>query len=420
MLHNFGKKLHHSHIFPNTPLLCKSIKNDNHVGCRKENFSTFAGLSPTTQFFMRRKSFTYPVTSLAGSTPGNIIKLLKIHRIEPGYYFKTALSFIVAAIFTLFNLLENLFWGKRIRNFHFKEPPLFIIGFNRSGTTLLHNLLCQDPKAGYTTTLQTVFPHCVLTQKWWLGPVINFFVPSERPFDNVSMDVNFPQEEEFALASLQLHSIYNFFLFPADFDWFIDNDYFTGALPARDVDKWKKEYQRMVIKSLLNTKGVRYISKNPQNIPRVEILQELYPGAGFIFIYRDPYVVVESLYNFIHGIFPGVQLQKVPADFSRKNVARFYSIAIQHYFKMKENPDSPSFYEIRMEDFMKDKIGELRKIYSRFGLDGFEKSLPAFEAYLNGNPPSRHDPYKIHEETIQYVNLYASEIVAKLGYPIRK
>jgi len=368
---------------------------------------------------MRRKSFTYPVTSLAGSTPGNIIKLLKNHKVEPGYYLKFILSFIVAVIFTLFNLIENLIWGRRIKNYHFEETPLFIIGFNRSGTTLLHNLLCQDKKAGYTTTLQTVFPHCVLTQKWWLGPIINFFVPSERPFDNVSMDVDFPQEEEFALASLQLHSIYNFFLFPSDFDWFIDNDYFTGSLPARDIERWKKEYQRMVIKSLLNTKGIRYISKNPQNIPRVEILQKLFPKSGFIFIYRDPYVVVESLFNFIHGIFPGVQLQKVPSDFSRKNVARFYSIAMKRYFEMKQKPGSPSVYEIKMEDFMKDKIGELRNIYTYFGLNGFEQSLPAFQAYLNENPRARHDPYEIHKDTVHYVNHYASEFVTKLGYSLR-
>ena len=244
-------------------------------------------------------------------------------------------------------------------------------------------------------------------------------MPSERPFDNVSMDVDFPQEEEFALASLQLHSIYNFFLFPSDFDWFIDNDYFTGSLPARDIERWKKEYQRMVIKSLLNTKGIRYISKNPQNIPRVEILQKLFPKSGFIFIYRDPYVVVESLFNFVHGIFPGVQLQKVPSDFSRKQIARFYAIAMKHYFEMKKKSDSPSFYEIRMEDFMKDKIGELRNIYTYFGLNGFEQSLPAFQAYLNENPRARHDPYEIHKDTVHYVNHYASEFVTKLGYSLR-
>jgi hypothetical protein len=363
--------------------------------------------------------FRFPVTSLAGSTPGNIIRLLKAHKPERKYYLKVSLSFLVTVIFSPFNWIEQLVWGRRISNFQVDPPPLFIIGFMRSGTTLLHSLLCQDINAGYTTTFQTVFPNCVLTQKWWLNPLTNLFLPSKRPFDNVSMDMDFPQEEEFALANLQPFSVYNFFLFPAEFDSFLENDYFTAALPANDLEKWKQHYRQLVVKSLLNTNGTRYISKNPHNIPRVEVLQELFPGAGFIFIYRDPYVVVESLYHFILAIFPGVQLQDVPAAFSREDVARFYAAAMKSYFEYKDRNPSAVILEIKSEDFMKDKIAGLQNIYKTFGLDGFEQSVPAFLAYLDKNPPPRDEPYKIHEDTVHYVNLYAQEIVGQLGYPFR-
>jgi hypothetical protein len=369
---------------------------------------------------MRRNSFTFPVTSLAGTTPGNILKILKHHKVEPKFYFKLSLSFIAATILSLLKYTEDILMRKRIREFTIKEDPVFIIGFNRSGTTLLHNLLCQDPKAGYTTTLQTVFPHCFLSQKWWLGPLINFFVPEKRPFDNVPMHMEFPQEEEFGLANLQSHSIYNFFIFPKDFDRILDNQYFPSNMSEKELVRWKKEYRRMVIKSLLNTGGERYISKNPQNIPRTKILNELYPGCHFIFIYRDPYVVVESWYNFILAIFPGVQLQDVPADFSRKQVARYYSLAMRHYFDLKEKPDAPEVLEIKMEEFMKDKIQGLKNIYNFFGMAGFEQVRPAFEAYLARHPKSPHETMSIHPETIQFVNEYASGIVTRLGYPLRK
>jgi hypothetical protein len=369
---------------------------------------------------MRRNSFTFPVSSLAGTTPANIIRILRHHKVEPKFYLKLSLSFTVAAIFGLFRMAEGIFYGKKIKRHSLKENPLFIIGFNRSGTTLLHNLLCQDPRAGYTTTLQTVFPHCFLSQRGWLGPLSNFLVPEKRPFDNVPMNMNFPQEEEFALANLQSYSIYNFFVFPKDFDRILDRQYDPANMSEKGLARWKREYRRMVIKSLLGTGGERYISKNPQNIPRVSLLKELFPGSHFIFIYRDPYKVVESWFNFIMAIFKGIRLQEVPDDFSRKQVARYYALAVKHYFEIKGKPDAPEIMEIRMEDFMKDKIAGLRDIYRFCDMAGFEESLPAFNKYLVEHPVAPHETNHIHADTIRYVNQYAADMVTRLGYPLKK
>lgn len=368
---------------------------------------------------MRGTKFRFPVTSLAGSTPANMVQLLSLHKTESKYYLKVALSFLATIIISPLRWIEKLIYHRRFLRFQLKEPPVFIIGFNRSGTTLLHNLMCQDPAAGYTTTLHTVFPHCVLTQKWWLAPLINLFVPSKRPFDNVSMDMRFPQEEEFALSNLQLHSIYNFFIFPAEFDWFVEHDYDTSDLPEKQLAKWKREYRELVIKSLFNTHGTRYTSKNPQNIPRVKLLTAMFPGAKFIFIYRDPYVVVESLYNFILAIFPGVQLQDVPADFSRENIARFYARSLNYYFSLKQELGDAMFYELSMEDFLEDKIGGLESIYSELNLRNFQDVRPRFIAYLEKNSAASHETSNIHPETIQFVNALAGDIVQKLGYPVR-
>ena len=367
---------------------------------------------------MRGKKFSFPITSFAGTTPLNMIRVLRLHKPDRPYYLKLVLSFIVSLIFLVFNLYEKLRWGRRIARYQFSQDPVFIIGFNRSGTTLLHNLLCQDAQAGYTSTLHSVFPYCVLSQKWWLGPLFNRIVPDKRPFDNVSMDMNFPQEEEFAMANLQPFSVYNFFLFPREFDQIIDHEYITGRLPQRDLNRWKRQFKEMVIKSMLNTAGTRYVSKNPQNIPRIDLLKDMFPGAHFIFIYRDPYVVVESMYHFVLAIFPGVQLQEVPADFSRRQVARFYAMAMQCYFSAREVYGADAFYEIKLEEFMQDKIGGLKKVYDAIGAGGFEESLPAFKKFLSGNPREKH-AYEIHPETIRNVNELASGIVIKLGYPIR-
>jgi len=113
-------------------------------------------------------------------------------------------------------------------------------------------------------------------------------------------------------------------------------------------------------------------------------------------------------------------LQAVPDDFSRKEVARYYSVAMKNYFKQKEQVDAPEILEIRMEDFMKDKIEGLKEIYRFCKMDGFGQALPAFETYLAEHPVAPHETNHVHADTIRFVNQYASDVVTRLGYPLRQ
>lgn len=368
---------------------------------------------------MRSTQFRFPVTTLAGSRLNNIFSLQKGHRVEPKYRLKFFLSAVVAGIFEIFSLSEKILYQKRIREYKPGNPPVFIIGFWRSGTTLLHNLLCQDPEASYTTTFQTVFPNILLTQSWWLKKIINHLVPVNRPFDNVRMDMDFPQEEEFGMMNVQPNTIYKFFIYPVDFDRIIDKELFPADISPQEQAQWRKEYAGMIAKAAINTGGRRFIGKNPCNLTRIRLLRQMYPDAKFIFIHRDPYQVVESLYRFILSIFPGVQLQDTPAGFTREKVAILYQKIMHSYFRERENIPPSDLFEISMEDFLRDKTGHLRTIYKIFGLGDFERALPGVEKYLSENPNSRHEPCDPEPETIHLVNQYALDILKELGYKSR-
>jgi hypothetical protein len=369
---------------------------------------------------MRRTRFRYPVTTLAGSTLKNTMALNKSHHVEKKYRLKFLLSAAIAAVFEIFNLAERTIWQKRLRKYQPQAPPVFIIGFWRSGTTLLHNLLCQDPESAYVTTFQTVFPNVMLTQAWWLKPFTNLFLPEKRPFDNVRMDMDFPQEEEFGMMNIQSHTIYKFFLFPGDFDSIIEEELFTANLPAEELSAWKKHYSGMIAKAMVSSGGRRYIGKNPCNLTRIALLKEMYPNAKFIFIHRDPREVLESFYRFIHSIFPGVQLQDVPASFSREKVAGLYEKIVNTYLSERDKLDASDLVEISMADFLQDPKGHLRTIYKTFDLGDFSRALPAIEKYLSENPYPVHEPYRATPETEMLVEQHAAVIAEKLGYKVRQ
>jgi hypothetical protein len=369
---------------------------------------------------MRRKQFSFPVNPLVGSSFSNIIALLKRHEVDLVYYPKFILTLIIAGIFEIFNLYESIRLKKKLKETPFREPPVFIIGFWRSGTTLLHNLMCCDPRAGYTTTFQVVFPHSTITQAWWLKKLTNILLPPSRPFDNISMDMDFPQEEEYGMTAMQPDSLYNIFTFPRDFDSIVMNEFYTGKFKPDQLKRWQKNYLRLMKKAMLNTSGERYISKNPCSLGRIELLLSMFPDAKFIFIYRSPYQVAESLYRFMLAIFPGTQLQGVPGDFNREKIVKLYAEIMNQYFLSRPAIPQGQLIEIKMEDMVRDKFRYLERIYSDLKISGFEQAKPYFRDYLSGISDYSREPYDVPEETYHLMNQYASDIITSLGYEIQE
>ncbi len=365
---------------------------------------------------MRRKEFRFHVTTLAGSTLKNIRAIEKGHKVEARYRLKYIATLAVAGLLEVLNLTERISARNRIREYSFASPPVFIIGFWRSGTTLLHNLLCQDPQAAYTTTFQTVFPNLVLTQSWWLKPVVNIFLPPQRPYDNVSMDMDFPQEEDFGMMNLQPATIYKFFIYPGDFDRIVEEELFTAKVPEEKVRLWKEAYRSMMVKAVFNTRGTRYIGKNPCHMTRIGLLLEMFPDARFIFIHRNPYKVIESLYHFILSIFPGVQLQDVPASYTRETVVNLYRQSMEAYFADRHLIPACNLIEVGLNEFQEDIHGHLRQIYDQFHLGDYSSQTGRVDDFLLKNPAPEHNAYPPHPETIRLVNEQVMHIVEELGY----
>ena len=365
---------------------------------------------------MRSKTFVYAVTALVGSRLANIFEKRRKYRVDPLYYGRYVFTVVVAALLEILNFWERAAWGKKISRTAPGKPPVFIIGFWRSGTTLLHNLLCSDPDAAYTTTFQNVFPNVTLSQGGWLKPITNFVLPENRPFDNVHMDMSNPQEEEFAMVNLVPPSFYNLFIFPRDFERIMETELFPESLTEKERSEWKKQYRRVISIARLNTGGNRFISKNPINMVRIQVLKEMYPDAKFIFIYRNPYQVVESFYRFFLSIFPGIQLQKVPASFNRERMVRFYVELMKRYLNDRHLIPPEDLIEIRMEDFLHDKKKVIKDIYAKFDLGPFEKVQDCFEKHLHNHGNHPNHPYEIPEETYRLIERYARDIVEKLGY----
>ena len=143
----------------------------------------------------------------------NILRELPKKKIPVKYKLRAFIVGAISFVSAPFQWFESLRLNKKIKQFQVDDAPVFILGHWRSGTTFLHNILCQDPQFGYVTTLQSLFPHSYLTNP--LFPLLTkVIMPPTRPMDNMEIYLESPQEEEMALVNYGPNSFYHMWHFP--------------------------------------------------------------------------------------------------------------------------------------------------------------------------------------------------------------
>ena len=110
--------------------------------------------------------------SLGGIGLGLWLKLLTQNRwsVAPRYLGRVAMITFVATLNSLAHRVEQLRFGRTIDRAAI-HPPLFVLGYARSGTTHLLNLLCQDDRFAFPNTFQAMNPQFFLTTEGWLAPI---------------------------------------------------------------------------------------------------------------------------------------------------------------------------------------------------------------------------------------------------------
>ena len=129
--------------------------------------------------------------------------------------FPQALSISLFAVLnSALRLVQNLVYGRQIRKVVVPEDPIFIIGHWRSGTTMLHELMALDGQNRCPTTYESFAPNCFLVTEKFVRRWFRFLIPRKRPFDNMRMSFDRPQEDEIALCNLGLPSPFLTVAFP--------------------------------------------------------------------------------------------------------------------------------------------------------------------------------------------------------------
>ncbi len=334
-----------------------------------------------------------------------LLQAIRGRQIDMQFWPKLIASGFCSLFFAPFRQYERWVHHPKLEQKNIDEAPVFIIGHWRSGTTHLHNLMCQDQRAGFVDTYHSVFPEILLSKyaERVFRSIMQLAMPSNRVTDFVDMHTSYPQEEEFALGNLHPYSLYYFWYFPKNMQEYYDRAILFKGVKPTAREEWKKHYQILIKKALINTQGRHFVSKNPPNTGRIPLLLELFPNARFIYIYRNPIAVFLSTRKFFSEMMHFLRYHKIDLPELEENIFQLYLKILDKYEADKQLIPPNQLFEIQFEHLEKQTVDSIANIYEHLGISDFDKMYDPLVKYVNAKKSFQKNKHQVKQATINQV-----------------
>jgi hypothetical protein len=274
------------------------------------------------------------------------------------------------------------------------ERPLFVIGWPRTGTTLLQRLLCLHRGARFIAVWEAYSilaaergnsrdvaarrrsANRALNFLKWVAPDLNAIHP---------LGLDDPDE--------CYHLFRNYFAMPAGWDFAYLPSYwkwFEGqsAVPAYELHK-----QQLQILQWYQRKG-HWVLKSPQHLAGLPALLEVYPDARVVLTHRDP---VEAIASYCSLVTVAWGMTSDSTDHLKRVVDYVLSTAVNSQKiagrTLRSIPES-QIYHVNYRDLTRDPLATVASIYRHFGYVRDDDLGARIRVWLSANPPGRHGRHK--------------------------
>jgi len=258
-------------------------------------------------------------------------------------------------------------------------PPIFLLGFWRSGTTFLHELFCCDAHFGFPSTYACMnSAHFLLTEQGFHKR--RGKQEAYRPMDNMQYSWTSPQEDEFALLCMGAPSPYEALLVPSlmsDAQVLLD----LRHRSTEDQDRWKRTIQ-LFLRELTVQQNKPMVLKSPTHGFRFPLLPSLFPESRFVIIERNPYEVFASNLKLWTTLLDMYSLESASLEQIEKFILAAYLIHEEAIAEGIRKIAAENVARVKYEDLVAGPLVEMKRIYSELKLSGFEDAQPVLQQYI--------------------------------------
>ena len=299
---------------------------------------------------------------------------------------------------------------------------MFIIGFPRTGTTILHDILAQDPDSRAPLTWETMFPSpppdaATFTTDPRIALAASFLPNPEteterdRRFKAMHpMGAELSQECVTMMGEAMCTPLFhNQFRVPTYEDW-VDND----ADWSHVYDFHYQQLQHLQWKN----KRDRWVLKTGAHMWGLEHLLRTYPDARIVFTHRDPVKSVTSYASLTTLVREMGSDEVDPFEVAEDWTARLEQV-LGHVMEVRKGsyPDA-TFYDMHFSDFVADQFAVVSDIYAALGLPMTDEGARRMNAFIADNPKGKHgvhsytpeefgiDPAVIRRDFRAYIELH--------------
>lgn len=297
--------------------------------------------------------------------------------VHPRYWVRTAFALFTSFVGTICSVHDRvLVFPFRMSKFRrdpvFKHKPgvVVVLGYYRSGTTHLHNLLSCDPSIVTPRWYQVLSPQGYFLCWALIRVMLVPFLPSTRPQDGVGFGAEWPAEDDFALCNWGLCStLPGRFVFPSRWNaWARWNT--MDELSGAKRDRWRSLTAAFCFKITRGrNRNSVLVLKSPSHTAKVEELDRLFAGnVRFVHIARDPEKVIDSNVNMHLRLRPHLLEDAPCAQQIRDRIIDEYETMERACDQQLAHIDPSRVSRVRHKDLVSDPIGQLERVYGELGL----------------------------------------------------
>ncbi len=283
--------------------------------------------------------------------------------------------------------------------------PLYVIGFPRTGTTLLHNLLACDPAARWMRLWEGLYP----------APAPQSLEDDPRIAEVEEWAAGFEKVAPRLAAAHKLAP-----RGPEECLWLIEHTFndlifelrahvptYSRWLAEHEADVDIHQYYRRQLQLLgAHCRGNHWVFKAPRHLPGLAGLLAVFPEARIVQTHRDPVAVLPSLCSLCE-ILRGAASDAV----DKPAIGAHWHARLKAIFEkataVRATAAEGQILDIQYADLVADPIATVQHIYAHHGYEFTEPFEAAMRQWLAANRQHKHGA---HRYTLEEYGLSEAQV----------